>query len=617
MRRLLLTSVVACLSSLVLAAGAAQAMVVNADNGQQTQSYGVAMLPGTQSTLQGAGIPVVNTSGSCLDPALPVNPFPIVGGLCWNGGPVMHSNQSFVLTWDPVRRYWQTTQNYVEQFLRDVADGSGSLSSPYALSTQYWDGPFSGDRAANQSNFGGGCVDWGTSAGSACQWGNISGNGPGHGYDTFPGPSCSATGTNNFHEFPDGSWGSAPNDLCLTDVQIRSELATMIAQTGVAGRVTPGYSPMFVVLLPPGVVSCIDGAGKLCSANGGSQAQFCSYHADMTVPGFSQPVSYVVQPWTALTGCDDPDAPKIPDNPPAITFAQDVGARLVNPLSQASLAAITNPQFNGWFAQSGAEMNDNGCVPLGNGLDTEIVGHNTYYLQREFNNAGSMVTDPNVLACAPNVGLQPAFVVPSPVQPGDEVWLDGSPTVSTLLIPGVQYVWNFGDGTPTAVGPSVVHDFTKPGTYTVTLTVVDRGHNSAQLSQSLQILGAGGQAVPATPSGPIAHLLLMPQALRAVLHNGLSLRVTSSTPADGIVSVWISRATAKRAHISAGRAGSVVVGRGTIANLIKDGTVQVHIKLPKSVATKLSHLRHVTLTVRLALVAAGGQRFSTVVAGTF
>ena len=64
----------------------------------------------------------------------------------------MHSNETFVLTWDPGRRYWSGTKDYVEQFLRDVADGSGTLTSPYALTGQYSD---SGGRAGNTSKFGG------------------------------------------------------------------------------------------------------------------------------------------------------------------------------------------------------------------------------------------------------------------------------------------------------------------------------------------------------------------------------------------------------------------------------------------------------------------------------
>ena len=46
---------------------------------------------------------------------------------------------------------------YVEQFLRDVADGSGNLSSPYAVTTQYTDA--SGIAGNDSSLYGGGYDD--------------------------------------------------------------------------------------------------------------------------------------------------------------------------------------------------------------------------------------------------------------------------------------------------------------------------------------------------------------------------------------------------------------------------------------------------------------------------
>ncbi len=94
------------------------------------------------ATLPGTPIPTV--SGSCQDPWLftdlggPILPD---GSLCFHsGGSVLHGTETFAITWDPIRYDWATTRDYLEQFLKNVADGSHTLTSPYAVTTQYKDG---------------------------------------------------------------------------------------------------------------------------------------------------------------------------------------------------------------------------------------------------------------------------------------------------------------------------------------------------------------------------------------------------------------------------------------------------------------------------------------------
>jgi PKD repeat protein len=202
------------------------------------------------------------------------------------------------------------------------------------------------------------------------------------------------------------------------------------------------------------------------------------------------------------------------------------------------------------------------------------------------------------------------------------VQFDGSITPSTLIVPKANYAWNFGDGT-SAIGPSVEHTFGKGGNFTVKLTVTDRGGNVASVSQTMTILGSNGQPIPVTPppsnkniSSLQARLLLLPQSLRTLLRTGLHLRVLSNEPADGFVTLSISRGAAKRAHIKTGRGSTVVVGRGTVSG-ITTGTVNLHVKLSRGMAKQLGHLRHVNLTVRLALAAAGGAHVAVDAAGRY
>jgi len=618
MRRLGLGCAVALLTSLVFAAGGAQAYVLS-DAGNQ---YGVAYVPGTHAP--GA------TSGSCTDPWLSPDlggPSLPSGGLCWHGGQVLPRVETFAIGWDPIRSDWATTRDFVEQFLRDGADetATGSLTSPYAVTTQYRDGAALADRAGYSILYGGGCIDYGNQPGdSTCQFDNSSGTGSG---SALPPNGCSLSssqlGTNQFAALSGGAFGPAPNQYCWTDSQLRSELTNTVTAMGLVGHLQPGYAPLLVLVTPPGVVTCLDAGGSLCSANGNVGARFCSYHSQINVGGTQ--FAYVVQPWTASwtssNGCDEPDAPQIPANPTSQQLATDVGARLVSPLSQAEIAAIVNPGMNAWFASDGSEVNDNGgCVPLGNRLDMVTLGsssQNPYYLQREFNNGGLLVSDPNALECTPSVSLAPRFVLPSPIDAGDLVAFDGSVTDSTLVVPGAGYVWDFGDGTG-GVGPSAVHTYSKGGTYTVRLTVTDRGGNTRKLSQTITVLGPGGQVIPGGggTSGLHAQLQLLPQGLRDVLHKGVVVRVSSNEPADGIATLLISRRAARRAHIHVGRGASVVVGRGSISG-IKDGTVMLHIHVSRALAAKLSRLHHLTLTLRLKLITANRGHLTIDAAGRY
>ena len=379
--------------SLAITAGAAQAVVVdmgsvgnatvpfNNDPAVQSGYVGVSMmaqpalpgLPLSPSPSQ-VGIPTVSSSAPCVDPAL-TSDFTLMNtALCWHGGSVMHSNEQFALVWDP-NPHSNWTASYVEQFMRDVADGSGTLTSPYAVTTQYTD---AAGRAGNTSIYGGGYDD----------------------PSPYPAKpyTCPVSGP-HYLTIVSGAIMTTANDVCLTDAQIRAELQNEIVQDGLTGKLQPGYTPMLSLLLPPGVVVCLDAAGHLCSANSdptnvpGSNppirpAQFCSYHSQITTSD-GRVWPYVVQPYTVEIndppyGCDDPDVPKFVAPITPETLRIDAGSRLVSLLARSQWGAITNPYLNGWFGFGGAEMGDNGCLPLPKHVDDAIVGtsgQNPYELQ--------------------------------------------------------------------------------------------------------------------------------------------------------------------------------------------------------------------------------------------
>ncbi|MBV9174817.1 MAG: PKD domain-containing protein [Chloroflexi bacterium] len=594
---------------------AAQAVVVSMNGGNL---YGVEVEPDTAGAISNlSSLYPGPTGAACTDPWLSSDfggPAMPSGGLCYHGGAVMHANETFALTWDPSRAYWSRTQSDLHQFLNDVATSSGSLGSIFSVTTQYDD---AGGRAANASTFGGGCSDLGPT-GKGCVIDGIQAAG---------------------HDYTDWGAGCTPHGAtyCVSDSEIQGELNYVITKVDLVHHLEAGHTPLLVVLLPQGVESCVDQGDMLCSANataiGGAKGQFCSYHSSVNVGGINY--SYVVQPWTIYTGCDEQNLPPLPSPFTAIQQSDDAATRLESPLSAGMMAAVVNPWLNGWFNNNDyAEIDDNvynnvGCGQGGGGpqgypYDAVTLGSasTTYYLQPEFSNAGVLVSDPNSPACALGVALSAMFVAPTAVDQGDEVQLDGSDSVTSLLIPGVNYRWNFGDGS-TATGASVVHTYTSAGTFTVTLTVTDRGGNVSSFSQPVVVLGPNGQ--PGQPGPPPAiapspglsvQLQLMPQSRRTMLRNGLAVRVTSNLSADGIVTLSISRAQARRAHMKVGRGPVIVLGRGTVSS-IKAGTVTLHLHLSRSVVAKLGRLKHVTVNVRFAVFAAGGRYAAVDVAGRY
>jgi PKD domain len=760
-----LTIALAFVASLVATSGA-QAVVVDmsavgqtsvAYNSADTGDYtGVAMVPAacpdlwynnTCAALASHNIPTVTSSAPCTDPSLAPD-LATFGGpnqlpndaLCYHGGSVQANSETFALTWDTPwpdgteHNYWEDTRDYVEQFLRDVADGSATdaLTSPYGVTGQYTDAAH--NHAGQSVKYGGGCIDYGSVGGSSCDFGTDSPTG--HDYGAS---GCTPSGASYID-----TTDSIPNGECLTDAQIKSEISTMVSQEGIIGHTQPGYTPTVVLLTPPGVDTCLDAAGTLCSANsslnppapqvsndpeneanatspgsilagtyrveityvssGGGESlpsdsaattttgntskifvqsppsalgvtgynvymtanngsvfylqnstpepigdtytqsdpptsgaqppanlAFCSYHSQVDVDGTT--VSYVVQPWTPMTSCDEPQASDPGESPPVNVLETNFGSRLVSPLSQSQIPALTDPSFGGWIAEDGAEMNDNGgcVVSQDSGIDSVTVGsssQNPYLLQREFNNASVMSSDPNTYGCAPNVFLDPEFVVPSAVDAGDVVEFDGSATESTLIVPKAGYVWNFGDGT-SGTGPSVEHSYSYGGTYNVTLTVTDRGGNVNTLTQAVTVLGPNGQPVPPTPTpsngtpsnqgsvkGLRVALALLPQSLRSMLKSGVLVSVSSNQAANGYATVSITKATAKQAHIKTGRGPSVTIGIGTLSN-VKSGVQRLHLHLSKAMAKKLSRLKRVNLTVRLVLVSRNGGAVAIDAAGHY
>jgi hypothetical protein len=186
------------------------------------------------------------------------------------------------------------------------------------------------------------------------------------------------------------------------------------------------------------------------------------------------------------------------------------------------------------------------------------------------------------------------------------------------MIPKDGFSWSFGDGT-TATGPSVVHAFTKGGTYPVTLTVTDRGGDKGTSSQALNVAEPANGKSPVTALASKLRVLLqlLPESVSEMLKDGLNLDVLSNQAANGLASVFIDHRVARRAHMHIGGGNAPVrIGVGTLAN-IAPGLVNMRLHLSRAVRNHLRHTHTLRLTVRLALVGTSGDHLVIDAAGRY
>ncbi len=580
--------------------------------------------------------------------------------LTYHGGPVMHTNNTYAIYWDPAQkpqgRYDGDWKEVIDQYFQDMGQASGALENVFAVAAQYTDSQ--GTHVSNNSTFRGARTD----------------------LTPYPASGCSD---------PEPS---SESFVCLTDSQVRGELNIFLAANGLQR----GLGTVFFLLTPPGVTICTDagGSGGHCSGSSGSassyEKSFCSYHSYLG--SGTNTVLYAVQPWvagkrgsfdglgTSLGGadCQRGFAPLQEPNQLGSRdldgdFDRGLPDVIINQISMEQFATMTDPTLDGWYAPSGQanagnEAPDqcrNWFAPVLGGTEVEnvssanesfagtlfdqiIAGHK-YYLNTAYDQAALTVDFPGV-ACIPGNLFIPHFTAPSPVNPGDIVGFDG--TESTVSLGATNYAWNFGDGTPVVSGPpssdqSVFHSFAVSGPHTVTLTITDQGTNTATVSQVITVTGTppppgelgkeegpgpGGASTstpgsPGSPAGspaspaasthtppivvlpdPIASAAIASKSLGQVLRNGLVVRYSVNEQVAGRFEVLLAASIARRLGIHgppatglpAGSAPAVVIARAVLVTT-KGGHSSVKILFDKRTAARLHKLRKVSLTLRMTV----------------
>jgi hypothetical protein len=502
--------------------------------------------------------------------------------LTYHDGPVMHSNATYAIYWDPEPnpaqpiswRYDGDWRALIDEYFQAVGHDSATLGNVYAVAGQYSDS--SGARAAYRSTFRGAYTD------------------------TNPYPTTGAC--------TDPAPEPTEKFACLTDTQLREQLTSFITSHGLQ----TGPSTMFFLLTPPGVTVCTDGgtASGHCSDSKPSspasyEHSFCSYHS--YIPPESNPIIYAVQPWTAgnlgmflpfseesgtVSGSDCQDGTGLQQEPNQVLsppgldtdgdYDRGLADVIINEISVEQIATETNPLLNGWYApvgqaNAGNEVTDQcrnffAAVPMGGKstppeksltgagtLSNQSLDGHSYYINDEFDQAALTMDYPGV-ACLPDVHLEPHFTTPNPVNAGDIVGFDASESNITLAAgPGFPsndvrfktyptYAWSFGDGSQTVSSfppgasrvdePSVFHSYQYGGTYEVTLTVTDVGGNVASFTSDITVKGpprpsnstataaapgaTSGAGSTYSPGASVKPLVLGPVASMAVGSHSLS-----------------------------------------------------------------------------------------------
>lgn len=166
------------------------------------------------------------------------------------------------------------------------------------------------------------------------------------------------------------------------------------------------------------------------------------------------------------------------------------------------------------------------AAPAGPAVDTNTtVLISVTPIGTDFGNSAARVATirlvPTGIVIPPD-GLQPLFTF-TPSSPTDHqsVFFDASTSTAPSNNPIATYSWDFGDGR-TGSGRSTTHSFDNPGTYVVTLTIVDQYNRNAATSQTVDV--AGGVT-------PTASFLTSPSTPR--VGENVNFNASASRPATG------------------------------------------------------------------------------------
>jgi hypothetical protein len=366
----------------------------------------------------------------------------------YNFGPVMASNTNYAFYWEPpgAPGYPPGYERGVDRYFRDLAHDSAGNQNVDSVSAQYNDA--SGEFASYDSHFGGAIID------------------------TAPYPAN----------------GCRRAAICLTDAQIRAELAAYLTAHGLPMDLVHEY----FFLPPPGVESCSEPAGRECSA-GTSHAEYCAYHSSFEV-GVQGLVIYSNDPYvTGIPECDDGNHPN----------ANTADGQIEGGLTHEHNESITDPiPGSAWEdTLTGEEVGDKcnsnmgaalGTAPDGAAYNQVINGH-LYWYEQVWSNQGHRCLQRLAFS-----GAEPTATFTATPQRHRTVAFDAGASTAPGGI--AEYVWEFNyapysarrelshEKTVATGAPTVSFTFPRVGSFEVGLTVFEHDGTSLGTARVVEVV---------------------------------------------------------------------------------------------------------------------------------
>lgn len=401
----------------------------------------LATAPGALAKAFGGLVPDIPTGGH-VKPTLRAQ----AANLPYGGGPVMHTNRTHVIFWQPAGSglaYDDGYETQVETFLRRVAHDSHKTTNVYSVSGQYHD---QSGVAAYDSTFAGGILDT---------------------QPLPPPPYCTEPAAPPLGTGP--GWS-----VCLSD----SELVAELRHVTHADHLPVTSHDLYFLVLPNRFGVCESTGAPGCALGGGDDSgSFCGYHSSDS----EGVLLYAVIPYNAVSGHCQSGSPR-----PNGSTADPA----LSTISHEHNEAVTDPTGTGWIDSNFNEDGDL-CIDMtehppptvggsGDSRFSQVIGGGHYWLQKEWSNADG--------GCVPWARPETAsFSVPKRIRPRQPIRFTAS--AHTGHARAKVYSWRFGRRGQ-GRGRVVTHSFSQSGSYQLVLRVTDTWGNWAYAMHTVTVTGS-------------------------------------------------------------------------------------------------------------------------------